>query len=108
MRIESDSRLLKIGRREFVELPDGYGDTVRCVAGSLWITEHGSGADCVLGPGQSLRLAGRHRVLVQGLQASTLTLTREARGALTARRIRHVLASWLEALNPLHHHGLRG
>jgi DUF2917 family protein len=108
MRAESDSSLMTIARREFVELPDGSVGAVRCVAGLLWITEHGSSRDCVLGPGQSLALVGRRRVLIQGLRPSTLRLEPSAPRAVPARGVRHALVGWLDALDPLHHLGLRG
>lgn len=108
MRTESDSSLMNIGCREFVELPDGSGDAVRCVEGSLWITEYGSSRDYVLGTGQSLPLDGRRGVVIQGLRPSRLRVIRRAADATAHRGLWHAVALRLSGLAALHRHGVRG
>jgi hypothetical protein len=99
---------MKIGRREFVELPDGNGDIVRCEEGSLWITEHGSSRDFVLGPGQSLPLDGRRGVVIQGLRPSSLRVIRGAAHRAPVRGLWHAATLWLSELPAMHRHGWRG
>lgn len=97
MRTGSDSSLLKIDRREIFEMPDGSGHVVRCIEGSLWITERGSSRDYVLGPRQSLLLDGRRDVVIQALRPSIVQLIRRASDP----------APWPGELPAVHRHGLR-
>lgn len=108
MRTESDSSLMKIGCREFVELPDGSGDVVRCVEGLVWITEHDNSRDFVLGAGQSLPLDGRRGVVIQGLRPSRLRVIRRAAHRAPRRGLWHAVTLWLGELSAMHRHGVRG
>lgn len=74
MRTETDSSLVTVARREFVELPEGRITRLHCVSGLLWVTEHGRSGDLVLRPGQSHTLEGGRSGVIQALQPSTLRL----------------------------------
>lgn len=102
MSSESHSSLMDIGRREVVELPGDASATVRCLTGALWVTEYRNGRDFVLGPGQTLTVDGRRRIVIQGLQPSTLRLYRSDAGNMDVRRIWQALARW-----PAYFHSLR-
>lgn len=108
MRPEFDSSLLDIGLREVVEWPDGSCDTLRGVSGSLWITEYRNGEDVVLGAGQSLSLAGRRGVVVQGLRPSRLRVMRPVAHGFALRAAWRAVRRWLRAHVALHHHGAPG
>ncbi|MBC5768083.1 DUF2917 domain-containing protein [Ramlibacter albus] len=56
-----------IAAREVQEIRRAAGRTVRCTAGSVWLTQDASQDDIVLEAGQSWRCTGRSRVLAQGL-----------------------------------------
>ncbi len=50
------------------------GKTVTCVRGSLWITQDGDLKDVVISAGDSYTLERAGRILVSGLEASSVTL----------------------------------
>ena len=50
------------------------GKTVTCVRGSLWITQDGDLKDVVISAGDSYTLVRPGRMLVSGLEASSVTL----------------------------------
>lgn len=76
MTIERDSSLVKLDRRHIVELADGSGATLTCVAGALWITQHARSEDLVLTPGRSLVLDGCGTAVIQAISAAAFRLER--------------------------------
>lgn len=108
MSTESHSSLMNIGRREVIELPGDTSATVRCLTGSLWVTEYRNGTDFVLGPGQTLTVDGRRRIVIQGLQPSTLRLNRADASDVDVRRIWQTLARWPAHFPSLRHHRIPG
>lgn len=85
MTIKRDSSLVKLDHRRIVELADGTGASLTCVAGALWITQHGRSEDLVLTPGRSLVLDGRGTAVVQAISASAFRLQRPAAHGLIGR-----------------------
>ena len=69
-----------------LRIDDGAGLLVRVLEGEVWITEEGSGADHVLGPGQEMQLNRGGAALGHALRRSTVRLS-SAQPDFPARRI---------------------
>jgi DUF2917 family protein len=68
--------------REVLDIRDGRGLVVRCLAGALWITQDGDTDDVVVNAGQCFVLDRRGLALVSAPVApATLVVERAARGA---------------------------
>jgi Protein of unknown function (DUF2917) len=68
--------------REVLDIHGGQGLVVRCLAGSLWITQEGDTDDVVVQAGQCFRLDRRGLALVSApVAAATVVVERETRGA---------------------------
>lgn len=75
---ETNSSLVKLERREMIEIAEEAGNAIFCLSGSLWITRQGRREDTILEPGQSIVLDGKGCAVVQALGYSTLRVTRRA------------------------------
>lgn len=97
MNAEMNSSFMTLDRRQIIELADGAGGAITCLAGTLWVTRQGGSEDIILAPGQSVRLDGTGSAVVQGLTSSTLRVTRRAEASW--------FASWKKlAVSPLARH----
>ena len=68
--------------REVFDIRDGKGLAVRCLAGSLWITQDGDTDDVVLKAGECFVLDRRGLALVSApVTPATLVVERATRGA---------------------------
>lgn len=65
---------MQLQRRELLCLPGGQGLAVSCLAGSLWITQHGDRKDVVLEPGEALELDRPGMAVVQALSCARLAV----------------------------------
>jgi hypothetical protein len=68
--------------REVLDIRDGQGLVVRCLAGALWITQDGDTDDVVVNAGQCFELDRRGLALVSApIAPATLVVERARRGA---------------------------
>jgi hypothetical protein len=75
MEIQTNRILVDLERRELLALRAAHEVRVICAEGELWITEHGSLDDRVLGPGCSVWLEKRPGVtLIQALRRAHILL----------------------------------
>lgn len=74
MIIESGISRMHLGRGELLRLYGAAGDTVACLGGSLWITRDGAPEDVVLSAGESMRIEGSGRVLVQAFEPARVAV----------------------------------
>ena len=82
MRATPTQRPRHLRAREVLDIRDGQGWAVRCLAGSLWITQDGDTDDVVVNAGQCFVLDRRGLALVSAPAApATLVVERVARGA---------------------------
>ena len=58
---------IELERGEATSLLHAEGNTLRCVRGTLWVTEDNGGGDVVLEAGQSYALTRRGRTVVQSV-----------------------------------------
>lgn len=65
---------MQLQRRELLCLPGGEGLAVSCLAGSLWVTQHGDCKDVVLEPGEQMALERPGTAVVQALTAARLAV----------------------------------
>jgi Protein of unknown function (DUF2917) len=56
MNIQLKQGNLQLARSRHVEVIDGRGASVRCIFGSVWLTQDGDPRDIVLGAGESFTL----------------------------------------------------
>lgn len=66
--------VLRLARRETMDLGRQGGQVITCVQGCLWITVDNDSRDIVLEPGQTHRTEAGARVLVFALQPSVATV----------------------------------
>ena len=72
----------RLRAREVLDIRDGQGLVVRCLAGSLWITQDGDSDDVVVKTGQCFMLDRSGLALVSApVEPATLVVERAARGA---------------------------
>ena len=72
----------RLRAREVLDIRDGQGLVVRCLAGALWITQHGDTDDVVVTAGQCFLLDRRGLALVSAPVApATLVVEKATRGA---------------------------
>ena len=77
--------------REVLDIRNGQGLVVRCLAGALWITQDGDTDDVVVRAGQCFELDRRGLALVSApIAPATLVVERASRGArpATSRRVK--------------------
>jgi len=68
--------------REVLDIRDGKGLIVRCLAGALWITQHGDTDDVVLKAGQCFELDRPGLALVSApVGSATVMVEKRGRGA---------------------------
>jgi hypothetical protein len=94
MNIALDASTLSLRRDGLLALRDGQGTRVRCLSGSLWITEDHSNRDTVLAAGESFTIRRSGLTLIMALQPATMELSERPRSA-TAR-----IGTWLSRLWP--------
>jgi hypothetical protein len=87
MNLKLNCAELRLQARDLARLSDAAGTRVRCVLGSLWITQDGDQNDYQLGPGATLVLDRPGLTLIHALRPSEVTLcapvpAREAREPL--------------------------
>ena len=70
---------IHLTERESLRLEDGTGLEVRCLLGSLWITEEGEREDTILGRGQSFVLDRPGLSLVTALGGPALAIVQPGR-----------------------------
>lgn len=66
--------VVELGPQSLLALKEAKGTRVRCLLGTLWITEEANRKDVVLGPGQVFELRGAGRALVQAIGASRASI----------------------------------
>jgi hypothetical protein len=67
--------------REVLDIRNGHGLVVRCLAGALWITQDGDTDDVVLKAGQCFVLDRRGLALVSApVSPATVVIERQSRG----------------------------
>ena len=72
----------RLRAREVLDIRDGQGLVVRCLAGSLWITQDGDTDDVVVEAGQCFMLDRGGLALVSApVTTATLVVERAKRGA---------------------------
>jgi hypothetical protein len=72
----------RLRAREVLDIRDGQGLVVRCLAGALWITQDGDTDDVVVKTGECFMLDRRGLALVSAPVApATLVVERAMRGA---------------------------
>jgi len=95
MGICTDMTTLALPRGQTLRLRDARGARIECLAGSLWITQHGDRRDVTLQPGESFTLDRDGATLLYAFERS-LALKLESRpvSARTSwwRRLGHALA----------------
>jgi hypothetical protein len=65
---------MQLQRRELLCLAGGRGLAVCCLAGELWVTQHGDRKDVVLAPGEQLALDRPGLAVVQALTPARLAV----------------------------------
>lgn len=83
----SGSTSLQLARSTLIRLSD-TARTIRCDAGSLWITQDGNPRDIVLAPGQQFRRDSRAGTIVYALEPARLTLQHDPAPAARAAPVR--------------------
>jgi hypothetical protein len=75
MDIQADRIVVQLERRELLRLRADREILITCARGELWITQHGSLDDNVLGAGASIRLEKRSGpTVVQALRPARMSL----------------------------------
>ncbi len=83
---------LTLARDRLIALRNADGTVVRCLDGSLWITEGRGSEDVILGPGESFAISGAGLTLVTALDHARFRLC-EPRPA--AAGLFDVVRAWL-------------
>ncbi len=81
MKLDIRKPVLVLEPGEVVTLDDAEGTRILARTGSVWVTEEGTGADNVLGPGQSFTIGRPGRTVVQALKTAWVSITDGARPA---------------------------
>ena len=64
-----------VPKRETVAIDRPQGRRITCIAGCVWLTQDNDPRDIVLEPGDSHLCAGNGRLLVFGLQRSSIAVS---------------------------------
>ena len=94
MNVALDASTLSLSRDGLIAVRDAKGSRVRCLSGSLWITEDHSDRDIIVGPGESFTLRRDGLTLIMALHPASLQLS-ERRSSFADR-----LSAWLSRLLP--------
>ena len=81
MNIALDASTLSLGRDGLLAVRDAQGSRVRCLSGSLWITEDHSAGDTIVAAGECFRIRRGGLTLIMALQPATLQLAESPDGA---------------------------
>ena len=74
MNIALDASTLSLVRDGLIAVRDAQGSRVRCLSGSLWITEDRSAGDTIVSAGECFRIKRPGLTLIMALQPATLQL----------------------------------
>lgn len=94
MNIALDASTLSLRRDGLIAVRDGEGSRIRCLSGSLWVTEEQGGDDVVLEPGEGFTIRRPGLTLIMALQPTTLQLAEPKVGVLER------LGAWMARLLP--------
>lgn len=79
-------------RDRMIAVRDAAGSTVRCLRGSLWITERRGESDVILGAGESFTITRGGLTVITALDDATMRVCERARS--TAPRLLAQLRAW--------------
>jgi uncharacterized protein (AIM24 family) len=82
MNIRIEQARLQLARHRYMEVVDGEGASMHCLAGTLWVTQDGDPRDVVLAPGESFTLDRNGVAIVYATDDAALCFSRSA-SALT-------------------------
>lgn len=99
MNFTAENPVVQLNRSQLVRFDAGRNATVRCVKGSLWITQDGSPQDVVIQPGEVFTTDKDVPVVVYALQDDTLLAIRGASTVQVPTRW-HWLTSRLHFVQP--------
>jgi hypothetical protein len=94
MNIALDASTLSLGQDGLIAVRDGCGSRVRCLSGSLWITEDHSASDTIVGPGETFTLRRDGLTLIMALHPATLQVSERHQS------LAHRIGEWLWRLLP--------
>lgn len=89
MNIALHGSTLSLERDRVIALRDAAGSTVRCLHGSLWITERRGALDVILGPGETFTLTRNGLTVITALEGATVRLCERKRS-----RVPDWLTAW--------------
>ena len=84
MNIHLNTSPVCLARRQAVTLTQAKGSEIRCLRGSLWITQDGDPRDIVLEAGESFTVDRRGPAIVWALRASSVEMVPARRPAALA------------------------
>lgn len=94
-----ESKILHLERGQFVRLATGEGFDLRSDSGALWLTIDGERRDTILGAGDGLTREGCRRVLVEALEASTLSWAPSSKALPVPARCNGQPRAWRSVLS---------
>jgi hypothetical protein len=74
MELNLKAPMLTLETGEVLSLDDARGACIRARTGTVWVTEEGSRADHIVGPGDTLLVESRGRTVVQALQTAWISI----------------------------------
>ena len=99
MNFTAENPVVQLSRSQLVRFVAGGNATVRCVRGSLWITQDGNPQDLVIQPGEVFTADSNAALLVYALQDNSLLAIRGASTVQVPSRW-HWLTSRLHFVQP--------
>jgi hypothetical protein len=75
MKLDVRKPVLVLEPGEVITLDDAEGTRIRARSGTVWVTEEGSSADNVVGPGEWYTVRRPGRTVVQALKTAWVSLT---------------------------------
>ncbi len=79
MNVELSHAAVNLGRRQRLELEDAVGNTIVCLRGGVWITQHHDTRDIVLGAGERFVFDRPGLAIVQATADSLVRLDERPR-----------------------------
>ncbi len=76
MKIQLAGDEFQLGDGQALKITGARGLEIRCITGTLWLTEAGDGMDHFLASGQSYRLRGNGLALVEGIGRASASIGR--------------------------------